>query len=163
MKKHIITAAMVTACLALCAAVWPQTETVEETPATIQGTVVSAPAPTDENTEAEIGTTPLTEEEKAEIPQTEPLHENIPKPEPAPEKVSEIAEVLPALEAEPELEPVSAPEPTSVPALSKSVTEPQCGDIVYVPGFGWLESQGPGEVIHDESIYENGNKIGVMG
>ena len=58
---------------------------------------------------------------------------------------------------------MSAPEPTSVPAPSQTVTESQCGDMVYVPGFGWLEPQGHGEVIRDESIYENGNKIGVMG
>lgn len=29
--KKLITAAMITTCLALCAAVWPQTEMVEET------------------------------------------------------------------------------------------------------------------------------------
>ena len=33
MEKRIIIAAAFTACLALCAAVWPQTEKVEKTPA----------------------------------------------------------------------------------------------------------------------------------
>ena len=33
MKKRIIVTAAITACLALCAAVWPQAETVEKTPA----------------------------------------------------------------------------------------------------------------------------------
>ena len=33
MKKRIIVTAAITACLALCAAVWPQAETIEETPA----------------------------------------------------------------------------------------------------------------------------------
>ncbi len=56
-------------------------------------------------------------------------------------------------------ETIPAPTPTS----SQTVTDPKLGDKVYVPGFGWLECQGPGEVIHDESIYENGNKIGIMG
>ena len=31
MKKRIIVTAAITACLALCAAVWPQAETIEET------------------------------------------------------------------------------------------------------------------------------------
>ena len=35
--------------------------------------------------------------------------------------------------------------------------------MVYVPGFGWLESQGEGTVIHDETMHENGNKVGIMG
>ena len=33
MKNRIIIAAAITACLALCAAVWLQAETIEETPA----------------------------------------------------------------------------------------------------------------------------------
>ena len=33
MKKRIIVTAAITACLALCAAVWPQAETVGGTPA----------------------------------------------------------------------------------------------------------------------------------
>ena len=158
MKKYIITAVVFAACLALCAAVWPQSEIAEETAAT-----VSAPKPTVEDIAAEAETTPPTEEEKTEIPQATPPHENILEPEPAPEEELEIAETLPALEAEPEPEPVSAPEPTSVPAPPQTVVDPQLGDMVYVPGFGWLESQGPGEVIHDENMYENGNKIGIMG
>jgi hypothetical protein len=32
----------------------------------------------------------------------------------------------------------------------------------YLPGFGYIESSGEGTVIHDDTIYENGNKIGVM-
>lgn len=35
--------------------------------------------------------------------------------------------------------------------------------MVYVPGFGWLESQGEGTVIYAEDVYENGNKAGIMG
>ena len=68
MKKYIIIAVVFTACLSLCAAMWPQSEMAEETPATIQATVVSAPAPTDENIVAETEPTPPTEEEKIEIP-----------------------------------------------------------------------------------------------
>ena len=57
--------------------------------------------------------------------------------------------------------PTPIPAPTPVPA--PTVTQPvQTGDMVYVEGFGWLESQGEGTVIYDENIYENGNKVGIM-
>ena len=46
MKKRIIIAATFTACLALCAAVWQQTEKVEKTPTPSETTVVAAPQPT---------------------------------------------------------------------------------------------------------------------
>lgn len=35
--------------------------------------------------------------------------------------------------------------------------------MVYVPGFGYLQSKGPGEWSVSESMYENGNKVGIMG
>ena len=40
-------------------------------------------------------------------------------------------------------------------------SEPQGGDG-YLPGFGYIESSGEGTVTHDDSIYENGNKVGIM-
>ena len=159
MKKYIITAAVFTACLALCAAVWPQSEKAEETPAPIQVAAVDTPKPTVEDIAVETKVTPLTEEKKAEIPQAEPLHEDIPESELVPEEMPEIAEVIPT----PEAKPSPTPTPTVAPTPPQTVTDPQHSDMVYVPGFGWLECQGPGEVIYDESIYENGNKIGVMG
>ena len=39
----------------------------------------------------------------------------------------------------------------------------KCGDMVYVEGFGWLEYQGPNHCEYGADIYENGNKIGIMG
>ncbi len=159
MKKLIIVTVFIT-CLALCAAVWPQTEVTEETtPVPPQVTAVSAPEPTVENIAAGAETTPPTEKGKIEIPQPrdKPLRESIPELEPAPEEISVTAEVQPTPA------PVSSPTPVPTPASSQTVTDPKPGDMVYVPGFGWLECQGPGEVIHDESIYENGNKIGIMG
>ncbi len=159
--KKLITVTVFITCLALCAAVWPQTEVTEETtPVPPQVTAVSAPEPTVENIAAGAETTPPTEEEKVELPQTEPI-KVIPEEKPVPEEVPIIAEVQPTPEPEPK--PVSAPESTSAPVPLQTVTDPKPGDMVYVPGFGWLECQGPGEVIHDESIYENGNKIGIMG
>ena len=57
----------------------------------------------------------------------------------------------------------SQPAPAPAPAPPQTVTDMQPGGMVYVPGFDWLETQGTGEVIYDESIHENGNKIGIMG
>lgn len=34
---------------------------------------------------------------------------------------------------------------------------------VYVMGFGWVEYEGPNRCEDGTDIYENGNKIGVMG
>ena len=160
MKKLIVVTVSIVY-LALCAAVWPQTKVVEETPVPLQATVVSAPEPTVENIAAGAETTPPTEKEKIEFPQPQakPLYESIPESGPVQEEVPIIAEVQ--LAPEPEPEPV--PEPTPAPVSKQTVTDPQPGDMVYVPGFGWLECQGSGEVIHDESIYKNGNKIGIMG
>ncbi len=36
-------------------------------------------------------------------------------------------------------------------------------NMVYVPGFGWIEGQGPNQATYAEDMYENGNKIGIMG
>lgn len=158
MKKLIIATVFI-ACLALCAAVWPQSETVRETPEPMQELTVSAPESTVENIAAGAETTPLPEEERIELlqPQADPIREVIHKPEP-------VSEEIPATtEAQSTPAPVSVPTPVPTPASSQTVTDPKPGDMVYVPGFGWLECQGPGEVIHDESIYENGNKIGIMG
>lgn len=48
------------------------------------------------------------------------------------------------------------------PHRKRSLT-PKQGDMVYVPGFGWLECQGEGTVIYADMMYENGNKVGSMG
>lgn len=159
MGKIIIVTVSI-ACVALCAAVWPQTETTEETtPAPLQVTAVSVPEPTVENIAAGAENMPPTEEEKIDIPQpkAEPICEVISVPESVPEEIPATTEVQPTPT------PVSAPTSVPTPASSQTVTDPKPGNMVYVPGFGWLECQGPGEVIHDESIYENGNKIGIMG
>lgn len=33
----------------------------------------------------------------------------------------------------------------------------------YFLGFGWIDDMGENEVIYCEGMYENGNKIGIMG
>ena len=65
--------------------------------------------------------------------------------------------------ARPMSESEHAPESTPIPASAQTVTDLQPGDMVYVEGFGWLEYQGPNHCEYGEDIYENGNKIGIMG
>ena len=60
---------------------------------------------------------------------------------------------------ETETEENSAPEPTP-PQPPKEL---QPGDKVYVAGFGWVEYEGPNHCEDGTDIYENGNKIGIMG
>ena len=52
---------------------------------------------------------------------------------------------------------------TGLPASAQAITDLQPGDMVYVEGFGWLEYQGPNHCEYGADIYENGNKIGIMG
>ena len=65
--------------------------------------------------------------------------------------------------ARPTAELEHAPEPTPAPAPAQVVTDLQPGDMVYVEGFGWLEYQEPNHCEYGADIYENGNKIGIMG
>lgn len=157
MKKHIIIAAAFAACLALWAAVWPQAETVRETPAPPQTPAVSAPEPivAEVKLETEIDLPP--EKEKAVTPQPEPPYETTNEREPAPVEASAAPNARPMSESE------HAPEPTPVPASVQAITDLQPGDMVYVEGFGWLEYQGPNHCEYGADIYENGNKIGIMG
>ena len=67
----------------------------------------------------------------------------------------------------PEPTPENQTEPASAPS---SLLEPEPetnGDsstnMVYVPGFGWIESQGSNQATYAEDMYENINKIGIMG
>ena len=163
MKNRIIIAAIFTACLALCAAVWPQAETIEEIPALPETPAVTTPRPT------------LPEAEKPVLPVvTEKKESEMPEAELAPEVATEELPIpAPEIEDEPVAEQKSAPptqtDPTPVqPAQPESAPEPiandnELADMVYVPGFGWIESQGPNHVEYAEDMYENGNKIGIMG
>lgn len=163
MKRRFIVTTAFTACLALCAAVWPQTEKVGETPTPSETTAVIAPQPT------------LPEAEKPVLPVvTEKQESGMPEAESAPEVAAkELPIPTPEIEKQFEPEQKSAPpmqrEPAPVhPTQSESAPEPiandnELADMVYVPGFGWIESQGPNQVEYAEDMYENGNKIGTMG
>ncbi len=162
MKKPIIMT-VIAACIALCAAVWPQGEAVRETPAPDPTPAVSAPEPPAAEPRTEVAAAPQAEKEKTEIPEQEPCPPVIKEPE----VVSTESIAAPEPAPEPTPEPISRPEITNSQETAASptpaITDIQPDDMVYVPGFGWLENQGEGEVIHDEMIYENGNKVGSMG
>ena len=139
MKKRIIVTAAITACLALCAAVWPQPDTREERPAPIPTRAAAAP-------KADAAAT--AEKKNTETPRAEPVEELGAVPVPAPAEPTSVAEML-QLETE-----LPAPQPT---------IELQPGDEVYIPGFGWVPYEGPNHREYAADMYENGNKIGSMG
>lgn len=118
---------------------------------------VSAPEPIVAEVKLETEIDLPTEEEKAANPQPEPPHETTNEPESAPVEASAAPNARPMSESE------HTPEPTPVPAPAQAVTDLQSGYMVYVEGFGWIESQGPNHVEYAEDMYENGNKIGTMG
>ena len=155
MKKFVI-ATMIAAGVAMCAAVWPHGNVVEETPAPAVETAVSAKKATVVEIETEENSASLAEMEN-EVPQQEASQEDRPEPEtesietPADSELQLSAEQMPAKN--------SVPEQT----LSQPSKELQPGDKVYVAGFGWVEYEGPNHCEDGTDIYENGNKIGSMG
>ena len=163
MKRRFIVTTAITASLALCAAVWPQTEKVEKLPAPSETANVTTLQPT------------LPEPEELILPAiTEKQESGMPEAESAPEVAAkELPIPAPKIEKQFEAEQKAAPpmqtEPAPVhPTQSESAPEPKANDneladMVYVPGFGWIESQGSNHVEYAEDMYENGNKIGSMG
>ena len=155
MKKFVI-ATMIAAGIAMCATVWPHGNVVEETPAPAVETAVSAKKATVVEIETEENSASLAEMEN-EVPQQEASQEERPEPEtesietPADSELQLSAEQMPAKN--------SVPEQT----LSQPSKELQPGDKVYVAGFGWVEYEGPNHCEDGTDIYENGNKIGIMG
>ena len=165
MKKRIIIATAFTAYLALCAAVWPQTEKVEKTPAPSETAAVTAPQPTLQGAEKPVLPV-VTEKKETEMLEAESnpevTAEEMSAPTPEIEKQFEAEQKsAPPMQTEPapvqpaQLEPKTAPESIA--------NDNELADMVYVPGVGWIESQGPNQVEYAEDMYENGNKIGTMG
>ena len=145
MKKRIIIAAAFTACLALCAAVWQQTEKVEKTPTPSETAAVTTPRSTLSDPE-ELIFPAITEKQESEMSEDEPEAEQ----ESAPPTHTDLTPAQP-----------TQPEPKSAP--ESIANDNELADMVYVPGFGWIESQGPNRVEYAEDMYENGNKVGIMG
>ena len=153
MKKLII-ATLITTCAAMCAAVWPHNNATEQTPVPAAETAVSAK----ETTVAEIEEpTALAEKEKGTIPRQEAPREEQPELEIGPIETPVASELQLSTGQAPAKN--SAPEPTP-PQPSKELHP---GDKVYVAGFGWAEYEGPNHSKDGTDIYENGNKIGIIG
>ena len=154
MKKFVI-ATMIAACIALCTAVWPHGNAVEETPASSTETAVSARKATIVEI-TEKNSASLTEMEN-EVPQQEASQEERHEPE------TESIETPADSELQPSEEQMSAKNSVPEQTLSQPSKELQPGDKVYVAGFGWVEYEGPNHCEDGTDIYENGNKIGIMG
>ena len=69
---------------------------------------------------------------------------------------------MPPTKPEPDsaLVPPTQPKYESIPEMEPEASNNSSEDKVYVPGFGWIESQGANHVEYAEDMYENGNKIG---
>ena len=160
MKKFIMTT-VIAACIALCADVWPPSNLAEETPAPPQTPTVSAPEVTVVELKTEVQTLPPAEKEKEAVLPTKASTETPAEPEPMPIAAPAASEVQPTTAPEMISEPV--PEPVPEPTPEPPAQAAQMGDMVYVEGFGWIESQGPNRVEYAADMYENGNKIGIMG
>ena len=149
MRKRIITVAVVAACLALCAAVWPQNEPAGDTPALPMPAAVIAIQPEiPEIAEMEEVISPEEEKTEATRPELAEAADIVPEPSPAQTPPEREGQTPSEQDATPQQEPEPAPAPDN---------------LVYVPGFGWVESQGPNHAEYAEDMYENGNKIGIMG
>ena len=153
MKKFVI-AAMIAACIALCTAVRLHGNAVGETPVPAAENAVSAK----EATVAEIEEpATLAEKEKGTIPRQEAPREEQPEPEIGPIEMPVASELQPSTGQTPTKNSVREQTPPQPPK------ELQPGDKVYVAGFGWVEYEGPNHCEDGADIYENGNKIGIMG
>ena len=153
MKKLIIVA-LITTCVALCAAVWPHNNATEQTPVPATETAVSAK----EATVAEIEErAALAEKEKETILRQKSPQEEQPEPETGSIEMPTASELQPSTGQTPAKNSVSEPTSPQLP------NELQPGDQVYVAGFGGVEYEGPNRCEDGTDIYENGNKIGVMG
>ena len=152
--KRLIIVTLIATCVALCAAVWPHNNATEQTPVPAAETAVSAK----EATVAEIEKrAALAEKEKETILRQESPQEEQPEPETGSIEIPTASELQPSTGQAPAKN--SAPEPTQ-PQPPKEL---QPGDKVYVAGFGWVEYEGPNHCEDGTDIYENGNKIGIMG
>ena len=164
MKKSIMATA-ITACIALCAAVWPQNRAPEETPIPPSTPAVCAAESNVAELKMEVQIAPPTEEEKEAVLPTEAPTEIPVEPDPSPAETPAAPEVQPTPEPEmtSDAAPEPAPQPTPEPPAAQTAVMSHTGDMVYVPGFGWIKNQGPNHADYAADMYENGNKIGIMG
>lgn len=93
---------------------------------------------------------------------------------PSPETRKVIVATTPAPTPTPTVSPPPTPTPAPTPSPEPIAPTPPAYDepdvvsddgsqFVYVPGFGYIESGGASVITPVEGMYENGNKIGLMG
>lgn len=70
-------------------------------------------------------------------------------------------EVAPSTQTNSTLVQPTQPKPETLPEPMGN--DCSSADMVYVPGSGWIHSEGTNHVEFAEDMYENGNKIGIMG
>ena len=162
MKKSKIIAGTVLAASALCWAFWGSAANVDAVPAATAESAVSATCAPQTQPSKPIDNIiieePVTESETIPVAGSvaSPAQEtptDIPTSTPAEEVIVEQPAAIP--------EPAPSEEPTMQP-ITETPQATQDG-MVYVPGFGYLKSKGPGEWSVSENMYENGNKVGSMG
>ena len=105
MKRRFIVTTAITACLALCAAVWPQTEKVEKPPTPSETANVTTPRPTLPEPE-ELILPAITEKQESGMPEAESAPEvatkELPIPAPEIEKQFEAEQkTAPSMQTEP--------------------------------------------------------------
>jgi hypothetical protein len=150
MKKPLVILALIAACGALCAPVWPRSGADEKVPT--QSTITESFRPT-----TAVSETLPRKENKNTVDGQDDAACTVTEP------TATVKATAPQAAApESPQEPPPTPRPTEASAPIKPAdTTAQAG--AYVPGFGWVESSGENTAICDEGIYENGNKIGSMG
>lgn len=145
MKKCRIIAGTILATGALCWALWGSTAKVDTVPAAAAESAVSAPC----------------------APQVQPVEAGsnivIEEPVTKSETVPVAGSVASPAQETPTVVPTSTLAEETIAKPSTEETPQPHDDMVYVPGFGWLQSEGAGEWSVSENMYENGNKIGSMG
>ena len=161
MKKRRIIAGTVLAAVALCWALWGSTAKADTVPTSVSKSAVSAPC--EPQMELIKPSSNIIIEEPVTESETIPVADS--SDSPAQEKPIVIPVSTPAEEVIVEQpaaisEPAPSEEPIAEPSLEET-PQPYDG-MIYVPGFGWLQSEGTGEWSVSENMYENGNKVGSL-
>ena len=170
MKKLIITLVIIALVAALCAAVLVPEQSVENIPAepeiaetaatAIKAPNMESPVMQDLNNEASTYdySSPANNPAAAEIIAEKEVASTVseaPPSQPAPTSVSQPSETT---------QPTATPNPYLDQSLFGKSKTVNGVEYVYIPGFGWVEgSPQPGVCTIVYDMYENGNKVGIMG
>lgn len=103
--------------------------------------------------------------------QADPVKPEAPEAPDTPTGITQLPETHQAEdvpESERKTENEQPPAYDETPTVTPSNNDPAPGSTnssgqVYVPGFGYVENSGANTEIEDHDMYENGNKIGIMG